>query len=131
MADNETFYNVPDTQRLYIVKGRTTKLYITLYNDDLSRLDLTNAVVHFKIKRRITDLDARALISKVSPASALIADAEMSLIKIVLTATDTLVFPDWYYNYVFDLSIVDGVGDVLTNCGGTVGVYIGVVKDIP
>ena len=131
MAENETFYNVPDTQRLYITKGRTTKLYITLFNEDLTRLDLTSAVVHFKIKKRITDTDARAIISKVSPASALIADAQMSLIKITLTSADTSVFPDWYYNYIFDLSIVDGIGDVLMNCGGTVGVYPSVVKDIP
>lgn len=131
MAENETFYNVPDTQRLYITKGRTAKLYITLFNEDLTRLDLTGAVVHFKIKKRITDTDARAIISKVSPASALIADAQMSLIKITLTSTDTSVFPDWYYNYIFDLSIVDGIGDVLMNCGGTVGVYPSVVKDIP
>lgn len=119
----EVKYNVPDTIRLYICKNATSNLYITVSKEDLTRIDLTGATVTFTVKKRISDDDSYAVIKKVSPASLSIADPTMGLIKVVITAAETSVFPDWYYDYIYDLKVKDSLSKTITTSCGTLGVY--------
>lgn len=124
----EVNYNVPETIRLYICKNSTSNLYITVSKEDLTRIDLTGASVYFTIKRRINDSDAVAIYQKISPASLSILDPTMGLVKVVISATDSLVFPDWYYEYIYDMKIKDALNKTITTSCGTIGVYPAVTK---
>lgn len=128
MADKETTYNVPDTTRLYITKNTRSKLYITVFNEDLTRMDLTGGTVWFTVKRRLTDDDSRALIQKTSSANSTIVDPSMGLVKIVIESTETSVFPDWFNNYVYDLVVKDASDNIICTSAGTLGVYPTVTK---
>jgi len=127
----EVFINVPDVTRLYICKNSDSVLYITISGDDLERLDLTGCFVYFTVKRRLSDTDALAVFQKITPVTADITDPSMGLVKISLSAAETLLaFPDWYYEYVFDMKVKDPLGKIISNSCGTLGVYPTATKTI-
>lgn len=130
----EVTYNVPDPTRLYICKHADTTLYISISSDDINctglpgPIDLTGYTVYFTVKRRLADLDSLAILRKETPLTASLTDPAMGLVKITISALETDVFPDWYYDYIYDMKIKDAQSKVITNSIGTFGVYPAVTK---
>lgn len=106
------------TQRFEIFRGDTVDKYFTVYEDcdETVRKQLVDAWI--TIKKRMDDSDSEAVIKK----SGLVKDPQAGLIKVTLTSTETSVFPNWYYDYVYDIKIKDTNNKILTAFVGTMGV---------
>ena len=125
--------NVPHSNRLTMVQGNDVNLHVTVDcecadQEDLSQKDITGYTVWFTLKRYITDADINAIIQKISPATPLIIDAEMGLIRIPIASTDTINLPNWYQNYYFDVQLKDVAGKIVTSGMGTLGIYPGITN---
>ena len=121
--------NVPECNRLYMTLGNIQPLYITL-NMNLTNYNLTGATVWFTVKRFISDADSSAImVQKKSPASLSIVDPVSGMIKINITSSDSANFNNnWYNSYMWDIQVLDNLGDIITTTYGSLGVYPGITN---
>jgi len=96
---------VIDLSNLEIIRGDSEPFEITLADEDGAPIDLTGAIIYFTVKKRKSDSDANASISKVITDHTSPENGE-SLIS--LTAEDTNIEPGTYF---WDIQI-DRDGDI-------------------
>lgn len=88
-------------QTLQIVRGDDVTLTVTLKNLDGDPLNLTDGIVFFTVKHKLSDDDAHALIKSETSSHT---NAAAGITTITLTAAQTAITPGVYY---YDLQVKD------------------------
>lgn len=87
-----------------VIRGDDVTLTLTFTDKNGVIIDLTNSTVFFTVKRKVSDTDANALISKTITS---FAAPTTGVCTVSLTDTDTNLSSGVYY---YDVQLVDATG---------------------
>jgi hypothetical protein len=105
-----------------LVRGDDTTRIITIVNADGDALDLTGCTLRFTAKRRRTDAQAAAVISKVTPTQIALATqsgATLGTATLTIDAADTASLEAMRIDLLYDVELVTATGKKYTTETGT------------
>jgi len=106
---------------LEIIRGDTT-VYTVSFKDGSTAVNITGHTVFFTVKRRITDTDTNALISKTVTTHS---NAAGGITQVALSPTETTVATG---THVYDLQLKDAAGNIFSSHQGTCKVLADVTR---